>query len=169
MGWSTGWRSRAELVSYLNTGWGETREILDTGSTRKAHYQLVLCKDTGEKFIAVYLVKDYGKREGWGYKDMSESMGPVVTDCPLKLLNQSTCTSGYAVQWRQECRDYHAAEKRRRRYIAQLKEGDTIIVGEHALTVRDQTQFWRRKGSTKYVIADNYRIRPNQIELRPTT
>jgi hypothetical protein len=48
---------------------------------------------------------------GWGYKDMTESMGPCEVDCPEVLLNQApvTCQS-----WRDKVRAYHTSQRKGR-------------------------------------------------------
>jgi len=37
-------------------------------------------------YIAVDLIQNYGKDQGWGYKDMDESVGPYYYSCPVKYL-----------------------------------------------------------------------------------
>ncbi len=47
-------------------------------------------------------------REGYvfGYKDMTESMGPGETECPEAILDLLTATENtYALEWRARCRD----------------------------------------------------------------
>ena len=61
-----------------------------------------------EVFGLVCLI-DHNPRdpEGYlfGYKDISEDMGPVESDCPLAILDPLTPTSRqYALDWRARCR-----------------------------------------------------------------
>lgn len=79
-------------------------------------------------FALVCLVR-YNKRdrEGliFGYKDMSETMGPSESECPAKILDLlDPTTNEYALAWRTRCR---AAIARRNRPAP--KAGDTIIFG----------------------------------------
>lgn len=57
----------------------------------------------------------------FGYKDMEESMGPVESRAPARLLDCLSELKGedtYAYQWRQRCRDWAN--------IPRYDEGDTI-------------------------------------------
>lgn len=65
------------------------------------------------RYIVLYLL---AKHEGqWGYKDISEDMGPFVYDCPLKFLKMAnecfTANEKYAVKWRKAVRDAVMAKK----------------------------------------------------------
>ncbi len=62
-----------------------------------------------DRWIMVCLLrKDRGY--GWGYKDMSESMGPVESNCPLKFLAMAPVA---CETWRVRVRATH--EKRRQK------------------------------------------------------
>jgi hypothetical protein len=53
-------------------------------------------------------------REGmiFGYKDMSEDMGPCEAECPQPILDLLTPTSSeYASAWRARCRETHASRR----------------------------------------------------------
>lgn len=66
--------------------------------------------------VVVKCFLDYGNK---GYKEMSESMGPLYYDAPKVLLDKLTPTeSEYAIEWRQACRDKAAARK--------VKVGDKV-------------------------------------------
>jgi hypothetical protein len=70
--------------------------------------QIIL--DTGERevFALICLVAyDPRDREGYifGYKDMTERMGPYESNCPVVILDLLTPTDhSYALQWRARCR-----------------------------------------------------------------
>ncbi len=57
-----------------------------------------------KKWIAVYLLqRDQGF--GWGYKSMSEGMGPCYYDCPVSYLDQADEPMGeIAAEWRANVR-----------------------------------------------------------------
>lgn len=77
----------------------------------------------GARFIAVYLLRPGGKHEGWGYKDMDESMGPSQRSCPLTLLDlvkDHEPISETAKEWREACRRFAEAKKGNR---ARLQPG----------------------------------------------
>jgi hypothetical protein len=63
-------------------------------------------KETGRAYVfaAVVLFKN-NERNGFGYKDMDESMGPCDVDCPdriMRLLSpiEDLPSPGYAAEWR---------------------------------------------------------------------
>ena len=70
--------------------------------------QIIL--DTGERevFALICLVAyDPRDREGYifGYKDMTERMGPYESNCPVAILDLLAPTDRpYALQWRARCR-----------------------------------------------------------------
>lgn len=64
----------------------------------------------GEQFISVFLVAP--SKNGWGYKDMDESMGPYRNDVPAVVLDALTGKpSQYAnMKWRAKARARHGAQ-----------------------------------------------------------
>lgn len=71
-----------------------------------------------ERVFAV-VVKCFLDGGNKGYKEMSESMGPLYYDAPKVLLDKLTPTdSEYAIKWRQACRDKASARK--------VKVGDKV-------------------------------------------
>jgi hypothetical protein len=63
----------------------------------------------------------------WGYKDMSESVGPCYYKCPLKFLNLAPePTSEYSKEWREKVRAYHAAEAAKKAARARITLGCTV-------------------------------------------
>ena len=87
--------------------------------------------DTGQTtvFALVCLVK-YNKRASdgmvFGYKDMSETMGPNESECPARILDMlGPTTSEYALQWRARCR---AVATRKQR--PPPKDGDMIVFAQ---------------------------------------
>ena len=108
-----------------------TSEILASALVNRRTYYAA-CRqrnhETGkaETFALVCLVKYNPRdREGlvFGYKDMSETMGPCEAECPAKILDLlGSTTSANALDWRARC---HAALARQGRTAP--KNGDTII------------------------------------------
>lgn len=78
-----------------------------------------------EVWAAVFLINYVPRaKDGmtFGYKDMSEEMGPVVNRCPKKILDLLTPTDNkHANDWRSRCR-----ERLERRETSKLKPGDLI-------------------------------------------
>jgi hypothetical protein len=85
-------------------------------------------KVTGEtEIFAIVCLVSYNRRakDGmiFGYKDMTEHMGPCEAQCPVSILNLLGPTSSeHALAWRQRCRDYRAKQAR-----PSPKHGDTIV------------------------------------------
>jgi hypothetical protein len=84
---------------------------------------------TTEIFVVVCLV-DYNPRSKdghvFGYKDMTEHMGPCEARCPAAILNLLTPTDHqHALDWRKRCRD--ALQKAQRPSLA---DGDMIVFAQ---------------------------------------
>lgn len=105
---------KAELNSQLT--WG-ARTVLDSAIVAAREYyaavEHVRPDGTREVWCAVFLLRFTPQaRDGctFGYKDMTEHMGPVVARCPERILSLLTETDNqHAVRWRERCREYHAA------------------------------------------------------------
>ena len=115
MGWSfsyvdVGRKAHIESLTSKRR-FGEDYEPLEHRVVGNNVWQLVLYKPTGRKLITLDLIaKERGG--GWGYKGLDEDMGPCEVNCPLSLLNKaSPVTEGYAVEWREKVRAYHARRK----------------------------------------------------------
>lgn len=138
MGWTTSWlwQSRRDVIKELteNSIW-----YPNDGRVQRRHTCLAHCVRGGtlwsvwevinidlqtsdfkvRRFIGCDLIRNYGKEEGYGYKDMCESMGPCYYDCPLKYLDMVPEVANE--EWRQAVRDHWA------RYNLKLTVG--MIVG----------------------------------------
>ncbi len=74
--------------------------------------QRLISKATGEvaiaeRYIGCDLLQYDNTCHGWGYKDMDESSGPYVFNCPLSYLEMVPCPGGYATEWRESVHAYH--------------------------------------------------------------
>lgn len=125
-----------------------------------------LDKSTGriETFAIVCLIR-YNRRDKkgmiFGYKDMTEHMGPCETQCPASILDLLGPTdSEYALAWRQRCREHHL---KRARPVP--KHGDMIVFAD-AISFTDghagnRFRFTKRKRQTVFTRPDGtgaYRI-----------
>lgn len=73
-----------------------------------------------DRWIMVCLLrKDRGY--GWGYKDMSESMGPFESNCPLKFLTMAPIADE---KWRARVRATH---ENRRRKSTKIEPGAVFV------------------------------------------
>lgn len=80
---------------------------------------------TKKKSIILFLL---GKKLGdWGYKDITEEMGPVEYDCPLSFLDfVPEPNTTYAKGWRKKVRKYHEQEISRRDALKVLDLGKMV-------------------------------------------
>jgi len=114
MGWLfTQGYTRQNLVAHLTKDWtgedGKLHRCLDHSSNGKSVLWAVwqVGEDESNRFLACYLTKN-DKGFGWGYKGMSESMGPAYYGCPLRFLDMVPMPdSPYAQGWRDKVRKYH--------------------------------------------------------------
>lgn len=66
-------------------------------------------KSTTHRFIGCDLLRS--DSEGWGYKDMDESVHPFYYSCPLKYLEMAPVVD--CEEWRVKVREYHARRNRK--------------------------------------------------------
>ena len=117
MGWSYPYstQSRAQLIAYLRRPdrFGESLELVRACATGSHHWYLVRVKATGMHWIGLDLMQG-SRGEGWGYKDLDESVGPCALDCPLAYLKAPhEPRDGWALKWRQSVQDHHRAKHAR--------------------------------------------------------
>jgi hypothetical protein len=156
MGWTIGWGSRKELIAHLTrTEENEVRvfETLKkfTSGNDLWTVQQATVKATGEKqtFIVLYMMTT--GREGWGYKDVEESMGPYKYSCPLSFLElapEPQRPEGYH-DWRAGVRTYHA------------RRNQKLTVGQEIKLTNGQTYKVSRLGKGKIYASQNgveYRV-----------
>lgn len=62
-----------------------------------------------KRFIACYLLRS-SRSDGWGYKEMEESMGPNYYSCPLKYLEMVPEANA---AWREAVREHHHQRNRK--------------------------------------------------------
>jgi hypothetical protein len=151
MGWTfmpSRGRDRAEIIrDQLN--WENdtfTDKVLDLAVVGTTVY-LLICRtpkaawepstiyvndaDGTFRWIAVFLTRKAREAYDFGYKDLSECMGPVEASCPRRLIaaasplrNPDPAVEGnYAARWRQKCLDRSTAKARRK---TELVPGATI-------------------------------------------
>ena len=103
------------------------------GSTYYAAAERIASSGDREVFAVVCLTKtSTGARDGctFGYKDMTEHMGPCESECPASILNELTDTdSEYAQAWRDRCRA-NLVQRRLQSAKPTPKPGQTIVFDE---------------------------------------
>lgn len=89
-------------------------------------------KQTGASYVfcAVILFRNSDK-DGFGYKDMDEGVGPREVDCPDRILRLLSPISdlpspGYAAEWRARVAESKARRQTLRSESARLAPGDLI-------------------------------------------
>lgn len=150
MGWTYGPNPIEGWKPYLdgNLTWEtETHinRVLDSAIVhRKEYYAAVerITKETGarEVWCAVFLLNFVPSDSyGFGYKDMTESMGPYVCQCPRRILDLLTPTDNEtANEWRERCRKRIA----RRKQISAMQVGDRFTYQDSAYTLKSKRP-WR--------------------------
>jgi hypothetical protein len=118
MGWSfsTQWRGRAELVRHLRRSdrFDDKWHLVRACTSGNHHWYLMQERATGMHWIGLDLLQSGGPGNGWGYKDLDESVGPSAVDCPLTYLAAPHGEPvGHAAQWRERVRAYHAGRQAR--------------------------------------------------------
>lgn len=123
MGYLFGWNSRKELAEHLLRGNGvRTLKNAWKGNNLWAVQEYQNKGDARPtRFVALYLCRGRAdSRDGWGYKDIDESMGPSETSCPIsfiELVEEHEKEHGYgprsyAAEWREKVRANHAKGQR---------------------------------------------------------
>lgn len=127
-------------------------------------------------FAAVILVRN-NARDGFGYKDMSEAMGPCEVDCPDRIMRLLSPISeiprpGYAADWRAR-----VAQRKAERIAARVRTAE-LTPGTRLRTVRplrfgrvEASLFEavetprRRRGPVFVAVGHNFlcRLRPSDI------
>jgi len=91
-------------------------------------YGAFRCKDGS--VMGVVIMKQWVKNDyyNFGYKDVGESMGPRLADCPASILNLLTDPppNDYATEWRARCR----ASLKKQAGLRGLHVGDLIKTTE---------------------------------------
>ena len=136
MGWSVPYHthSRDELVDWLLQHQNEPGhcEIIDHSRRSNVLYALFRHVSKRYRFIVAFLLEGPSpdaRRAGdrsWGYKDIDESSGPRVYDCPERLLRQSDAQDTNAIAWREACRRERREQAERRRLSKACRPGDRL-------------------------------------------
>jgi hypothetical protein len=99
-----------------------TLQTLDGARVRNTVYLAVRSteKKTGRSFVfaAVILIRNT-KKDGFGYKDQTESMGPNEYDCPQRIMRLLSPVAdipspSYTADWRARVAAWHDENRKRR-------------------------------------------------------
>lgn len=160
MGWLFEYhgRGRVEYLKHLTdkSHFAEAYTPIKSRVVGNHVWQAVKHEPTQEVFIHLDLIAKQ-RKGGWGYKGMTEHMGPYYYDCPLSLLKLCTEPKDEDVKaWRAKVQKFHAAKKARPKPVP----GMTVTLGDRQyelLEKLDGRSGWRVKdvatGSTYWMLA----------------
>jgi|GraSoiStandDraft_24_1057298.scaffolds.fasta_scaffold128274_1 hypothetical protein len=140
-----GWLYRDEPIddplAYLKAKYNydcetHTLQTLDGARVRNTVYLAVRTteKKTGRSFVfaAVILISNT-KKDGFGYKDQHESMGPNECACPQRIMRLLSPLAdlqhvGYAAEWRAQVAAWHDEQRARRQRRNSLRVGNVVTL-----------------------------------------
>lgn len=110
MGWLIGWRTKREVIAHLNQDVGEKAKLIKSCVRGDVLWQVI--ETPKGRFIACNILGG-SKSEGFGYKDLCETMGVHRYSCPLSYLElvPDPC-SEFSTPWREEVRKYHTKQRK---------------------------------------------------------
>jgi hypothetical protein len=140
-----GWLYRDEPIddplAYLKAKYNydcdtHTLQTLDGARIGNTVYLAVksTVKKTSRSFVfaAVILIRNT-KKDGFGYKDMDESMGPCECNCPQRIMRLLSPTAdiphpGYTADWRARVAAWHEEQRQRRQRRNSLHVGNIVTL-----------------------------------------
>jgi hypothetical protein len=117
-------------------------EVLDGSRVGNTVYLAIRCRDTSvsKPFViaGVFLISNT-KKDGFGYKEQSECMGPNQFDCPQRIMRllspiREVPDPSYAAEWRAEVARWHEQQRsmraKRKAIRGSLTLGAVITLAE---------------------------------------
>lgn len=156
MGWLYKQHPVTDPVAYLTEQYnhdGEHRTYLVLGAARVANTVYIAVKSTDKAtrqsyvFAAVILISNT-RKDGFGYKDMDESVGPCECACPDRIMRLLSPTAdipnpGYAADWRARV----AAQKTA---AAELRTKRKRLMPGAIVTLQNEVRFRDGKTATAF-------------------
>ncbi|MGC2523850.1 MAG: hypothetical protein WA417_14640 [Stellaceae bacterium] len=141
MGWLYQREPVDDLVAYLTAKYNydcdtHALQTLDGARVGNTVYLAVksTIKETGRSFVfaGVILISNT-KKHGFGYKDMSESMGPWECACPDRIIHLLSPISdipnpSYSADWRARVAARKVEQRQRRERRRSLRVGSTVTL-----------------------------------------
>ena len=155
MGWDYMYTNgiKVNAKEMLDKAFSKSTRVLKSCMRGSVYYAAIELEENGEKQTTAYVVLTRQNKDGFGTKFMSETVGPVESNCPLSILNLLTpIDSKYANEWRKRCRENASKPKLGKLPIGtriQMKDG-TILICE-APSHQFKTKWWRKEGELKYI------------------
>ncbi|MDH3291538.1 MAG: hypothetical protein OEO20_11405 [Gemmatimonadota bacterium] len=102
-------QTKAQLIAMLTARGPAVRSHV--APTGRPHLWTVERLSDGRLIVVCYLLDRQPAPTGWGYKPVSEDMGPLEIDCPLDLLELADPAGfgPYSEKWRERVRAQHPA------------------------------------------------------------
>jgi len=114
-----------------------------------------------KRYICLFLLQ--GDRSyGWGYKDITESMGPCEVDCPVSFFDLVPDPGGYATAWRERVRVAHAKKLEHDKLIRSLQCGVMVNLRNRKPSPLKIVQLKPLRGSNGNGF--EYRLSPGMID-----
>lgn len=125
MGWLYGWDRRKDLIDHLVGGNG----VATVAHCLKGNNLWVVHEHEGKRWVCLYLIRGRNGHNGWGYKELDETMAPYYYNCPLSYIDMcEELDSQSSRDWRASVRKWHAAQKAKSTPGARLSYGGVIYV-----------------------------------------
>ena len=120
----------------MRDSWLTPHETLDGARAGTTVYLAVRSTDnnTGRSYVfaAVILIRN-SKKDGFGYKDQDEGMGPHQYDCPQRIMRLLSPIADlpharYSADWRTGVAAWHDQNRNRRQRRNSLRVGNVVTV-----------------------------------------
>jgi len=113
MGWTSYASTKQQLISDLTiqSRLGERFSLVKYSLVGNNLWILMLEKSTGLHFIHLDKLAYFRQDDAWGYKPIGEECGPHESNCPLSFLDYPAKPEGYAIDFRERVKKYHADKK----------------------------------------------------------
>lgn len=133
------------------------------GSVYYGAYEWTNKKTNEVKNIGIVILTSSDRVHGWnfGYKDMTESMGPNYYECPKSIIDLLSPTDNeYALEWRKKCIE-NAEKKKKGSWLKNVKVGESIVYttydGKEIVLIKHEpayqfkTWFWFNPATHQYI------------------
>ena len=111
------WDKKADVIAAIK---GDMPNMVDSSVVNNTVFGLH--EHDGARFISITLLAKQ-RGQGWGYKSMHECEHPYYYNCPLRLLNLASPTTGQGLIWRAKVRQYHATRAAKAATVKKLAPG----------------------------------------------
>lgn len=129
MGWLYGWSCRKNLIDHLVRDNG----LRTVAYCLKGNNLWAVHEHEGKRWICLYLIRGRNDHNGWGYKELDETMHPYYYNCPLSYLDMCEEIES-SREWRAAVREWHADQ------AAKRKPGAEVIYGGVPYVIKEKVR-----------------------------